>query len=278
MKKNTNYMVRGAICLLLASSANAATAETTNINQPVAASVENTVANDVRKIASVAAVNVESPVGTVPRLPYQIWVTYTDGTSEFRQVKWSNAALATEKEQAQYAAGKEYKIGGYIIGDNTTANGFPIEANIKVVAGEYKVPSNKPVAETLPLGDVSVDGDNRLTSNRNLDIKTILSWDVSQQLYNYRDTYGMSTEGYKVADGWDSPSGPSPLILSAVVITPCPRTMCSWIKMTFCISRLMAKDSARGHICDEKQDFILGRWTLPPGPALVPSRTLLPFL
>ncbi len=206
MKKNTNYMVRGAICLLLASSANAATAETTTINQPVATSVENTVANDVRKIASVAAVNVESPAGTVPRLPYQIWVTYTDGTSEFRQVKWSNAALATEKEQAQYAAGKEYKIGGYIIGDNTTANGFPIEANIKVVAGEYKVPSNKPVAETLPLGDVSVDGDNRLTSNRNLDIKTILSWDVSQQLYNYRDTYGMSTEGYKVADGWDSPT------------------------------------------------------------------------
>lgn len=35
---------------------------------------------------------------------------------------------------------------------------------------------------------------------------------------------------------------------------------------------------AEGHICDEKQDFILGRWTLPPGPALVPSRTLLPFL
>lgn len=35
---------------------------------------------------------------------------------------------------------------------------------------------------------------------------------------------------------------------------------------------------AEGHICDKKQDFILGRWTLPPGLAPVPSRTLLPFL
>lgn len=35
---------------------------------------------------------------------------------------------------------------------------------------------------------------------------------------------------------------------------------------------------AEGHICDEKQDLILGRQTLPPGPAPVPSRTLLPFL
>lgn len=35
---------------------------------------------------------------------------------------------------------------------------------------------------------------------------------------------------------------------------------------------------AEGHVCDEKQDFILGRQTLPPGLAPVPSRTLLPFL
>ena len=196
----SNFVLCGAICALVAMPLNAVKASAT-----VSSAVEAAVKQDVRKIASVEVVNVESPVGTVPRLPYQVWVTYSDGTSEFRQVKWGNAALATEKEQAQYAVGKEYKIGGHILGDNTTLNGYPIEANIKVVSGEYKVPSNKPVAETLPLGDVTVDGDNRLTSNRNLDIKTILSWDVSQQLYNYRDTYGMSTEGYKVADYKERP-------------------------------------------------------------------------
>ena len=29
---------------------------------------------------------------------------------------------------------------------------------------------------------------------------------MRQQLYNYRDTYGLSTEGYPEADGWDSPT------------------------------------------------------------------------
>ena len=37
-------------------------------------------------------------------------------------------------------------------------------------------------------------------------IKTLLSWDITQQLYNYRDTYGLPTDGYTVADGWDSPT------------------------------------------------------------------------
>lgn len=207
MRRNVNYVMAGAICMLMASPVNAA--PSANVSNHVLAASVSAPESGTRKIVKVEAINVESPVGTVPRLPFQVWVTYSDGTSEFRQTKWDNAALATEKEQANaelYPVGKTYKITGNIIGDNTTANGFPIEASIKVVAGTYNVPSNKTVAEPLPLKDVTVDGDNRLTSNRNLDIKAILSWDVSQQLYNYRDTYGMSTEGYKTSDGWDSPT------------------------------------------------------------------------
>ena len=49
-------------------------------------------------------------------------------------------------------------------------------------------------------------GDNRLTSNRELAIDHLLSLDVTQQLYNYRDTYGVPTDGYTVSDGWDSPT------------------------------------------------------------------------
>lgn len=164
---------------------------------------------EYKTIATVETVQVQSPVGTVPRLPYQLWVTYSDGTAAYRQVMWTNSALSTEEKQsdsALYPVGTRYTIKGFVIGDNTTAEGFPIEAIIDVVADAYETPSNKPVAEPLPLDKVVIEGNNRLTSNRDLAIKTILSWDVSQQLYNYRDTYGLSTEGYKKSDGWDSPT------------------------------------------------------------------------
>jgi len=162
-----------------------------------------------RTIVKVEPVNVNCPVGTAPRLPYQVWVTYSDGSSEFRQTRWSNSALAIEQEQANPAihpAGNEYTVSGFIIGDNTTSNGYPITANVKIVAGTYTTPSNIPVAETVPLNKVVINGDNRLTSNRNRAIQAIAGWDVAQQLYNYRDTYGLSTEGYPVSNGWDSPT------------------------------------------------------------------------
>ena len=163
----------------------------------------------VRAIKTVQTVSVESPVGTVPRLPYQLWVAYTDGHKEWRQVRWSNSLLSTEQQQANaelYPAGKEYTVRGFIIGDNTTENGFPVEATVRVVDGGYVTPSNKPKARPLPLSAVYLTGQNRLTNNRDLDIKTLLALDVSQQLYNYRDTYGLPTQGYTQADGWDSPT------------------------------------------------------------------------
>lgn len=160
-------------------------------------------------IKKVEKVTVLSPEGTVPRLPYQLWVTYNDGTGAYRQVRWSNAALAVEKEQsdpALYPAGKKYTIEGHIIGDNTTPKGYPVTAKITVIKSGYEVPGNVLKAEPLPLDKVVINGDNRLTSNRDMLIEQVLSWDITQQLYNYRDTYGMSTKGYTEADGWDSPT------------------------------------------------------------------------
>ena len=162
-----------------------------------------------RSIVTVETVTVESPVGNAPRLPYQVWVKYADGKGEYRQVRWLNASNATEMAEANPAinpVGTEYKVRGFIIGDNTTSNGYPVTAQVKVVEGAYPVPSNTPVAETLPLDQVSIDGDNRLSWNRDLDIDQLISFPVRQQLYNYRDTYGLSTEGYPEADGWDSPT------------------------------------------------------------------------
>ncbi|MGE9953154.1 beta-L-arabinofuranosidase domain-containing protein [Segatella copri] len=166
-----------------------------------------TAATVYRTISKVTAVAVDCPEGTTPRLPNLVWVTYSDGYSEYRQVRWANAPLADEQAEAdaqKHPAGSQYEVGGFVIGDETTDNGYPVKAQIKVVAEGYQTPE-KEVAHTFSLADVSIDGDNRLTHNRDEALREICSWDVTQQLYNYRDTYGLSTEGYTKSDGWDSP-------------------------------------------------------------------------
>lgn len=169
-------------------------------------------ASDIREertISKVEKIEIVSPIGTVPVLPFQIWVQYSNGDAEYRQVEWSNYSINKELLQAdtnKYPLGSQYEIKGYIVGDESTPNGFPLLAKIIVSDKEPQVPSNEPLAEVVPLDQVRIEGDNRLTWNRDLAIKEIVSWDVSQQLYNYRDSYGLSTEGYTVSDGWDSPT------------------------------------------------------------------------
>ena len=163
-----------------------------------------------RSITKVETVSVEVPVGNAPRLPYQLWVTYADGKGEYRTVKWTNTSLDVEQEQAdgsRHPVGSTYQVRGFIVGDNTTANGFPVKASISVVEGETsKVPSNIPIAQPLPLDKVLLTGENRLTHNRDLDIDNLLTLDPKQQLYNYYDTYGLPTADCPVSDGWDSPT------------------------------------------------------------------------
>ena len=194
----------------LTIAACAALALTLTASQPATASPAGSASNTTAKakqraIKSVAPINVETPEGTAPRLPFQVLVTYTDGTQEWRQTKWNNFARETEEEQAKYPVGKTYTVEGVITGDNSAENGYPLVANVKVVSAAWTVPSNTPKVEPLPLGKVHITGDNRLTSNRELDVKNLLSLDITQQLYNYRDTYGLPTDGYRRADGWDSP-------------------------------------------------------------------------
>lgn len=52
-----------------------------------------TAATVYRTISKVDAISVDCPVGTVPRLPNLVWVTYSDGYSEYRQVRWANSPL-----------------------------------------------------------------------------------------------------------------------------------------------------------------------------------------
>ena len=200
--KNLLVSASMVVAALLAGSAAASAME----SPAAAAKAENAAKVNGREIVAVAPIVVESPEGTAPRLPYRIWTSYSDGKSEFRQVRWTNDARSEEEAEAAKKAGSEYTVKGYIIGDNTTADGYPVEAKVKVVKGGYKTPSAKPVANTIPLDQVHIEGNNRLTSNRDMAIEHLLELDVTQQLYNYRDTYGLPTEGYTVSDGWDSPT------------------------------------------------------------------------
>ena len=160
------------------------------------------------RIVNVKDVSVKVPAGNAPRLPYQLWVNYADSKGEYRQVKWTNTSLDIEQEQAdasRHPAGSSYEVRGFIVGDNTTSNGYPVRAHVNVVKQAEK-PSLHPVAQPLPLDKVQLTGDNRLTHNRDLDIDNLLSLDPQQQLYNYYDTYGIPTTDCPVSDGWDSPT------------------------------------------------------------------------
>ncbi len=213
MNKNVSFMVLaiGSLLMPQPSIASKVLHKKADIHlmSNVRADATGTVSVKYRVVTAVESISVSSPVGTAPRLPYQVMVTYSDGTSEYRQTRWSNSALTSEEAQADATlnpVGTEYVVKGFIIGDNTTPNGYPIAATVKVVADEYSVPKNGTVAEVIPLNKVVINGYNRLTHNRDLAIEEIISWDVTQQLYNYRDTYGMDTNGYNEADGWDSPT------------------------------------------------------------------------
>lgn len=163
-----------------------------------------TVAN-AQEIDHVEDIQILCQQGCVPRLPEKVWTTYRDGKKEWRQVRWMNYLKVIEKEQTQKAAGEKYQIQGFVVGDETTIDGFPIRAQVTVTEHETVTPGRK-VASPLPLQDVRLTGDNTLTHNRERDVQRLLEMDISQQLYNYYDTYGLETSGMKVSDGWDAPT------------------------------------------------------------------------
>lgn len=160
-------------------------------------------------IANVDTLHIITAEGTVPQLPFQVYVTYTNGEKAWRQVRWTNAAQVTEQREANpqvNTVGSSYTVKGYILGSDATAHGYPVFAQVRVEQYRLLQASKKEKAQPLPLQDVTLTGNNRLTANRDLDIDALLALDITQQLYNYRDTYGLSTKGYRKADGWDDPT------------------------------------------------------------------------
>lgn len=146
--------------------------------------------------------DINTPQGMAAKLPYQVKVRYNDGSSEFRTVRWPYSA-STESTQANYAVGYKYSVTGNIVGDISATNGYAITANLTVVTPPA-VPTNVWDADAIPLNNVQINGTNRLTNNRSLAVARIAGLDVTQYIYNYRDSVGLSTSGYTSPSGWDN--------------------------------------------------------------------------
>lgn len=168
---------------------------------------------------------IDVPVGTCPKLPYRVWVNYSDGYGEWRQTQWpwsgivgtgadrsgpvgSNTPPDQEEQWKAMPVGEEYTVTGWIIGDDATNLGYPITVNCKVVANAAETPNNNVEADVLPMSKVTLIGENRLTSNTRRAVTAIASWDPDQYLWNYRDTYGLEQpEGVTpFSRGWEAPN------------------------------------------------------------------------
>jgi len=156
-----------------------------------------------KTIVSAETPEIDSPAGTVPKLPNEVKVTYNNGKTEKRKVRWANDADAAQKAQMGYLVGHQYTVSGNVSGDTIGKNGFEVKANVTVVTESDPVPDQEPVANTLSLSSVTLDGTNRLTQNQTGSLTMLKNVDVEQMLYNYRDTFGVSTQGAETPDGWD---------------------------------------------------------------------------
>ena len=82
MKRQYHYLLCTAVGLWLGTTAMVAT------DRQSATTGESAVAatQGWRTIATVENISVQVPVGCVPRLPWQVWVKYTDGYGEYNRV------------------------------------------------------------------------------------------------------------------------------------------------------------------------------------------------
>lgn len=81
MNKSLKLFICGTASLLMAMPAEAMELNTTTAPVPAAKNKKQ------RSIIKVESIYVESPVGTCPRLPYQVLVTYSDKKQEWRQTR-----------------------------------------------------------------------------------------------------------------------------------------------------------------------------------------------
>ncbi|OUO79128.1 hypothetical protein B5F53_08620 [Blautia sp. An249] len=150
------------------------------------------------QIKEVESVEVETQVNHLPTLPNEVTATYEDDSTAEVKVVWPTNLKATDFGEK----GAVVELTGTVVGYDDVK----VSAKVTVV-GEVAVPAEAS-AEEFDLSDINLDGtDTIYGQNMERALTYLKIMDADRMLYNFRMTFGASTEGAQPLTGWEEPSG-----------------------------------------------------------------------
>lgn len=148
-------------------------------------------------IVKVAAVEVETQTGMLPSLPGYVEVTYENDTTGKEKVVWPTDL----KVEDFSTVGTTVEVTGQIVDYDVT-----VTATVTVTDVISEAPAA--VSTEFNLSDISLDGtDTIFGQNMARDLEYLKIMDADRMLYNFRDAFGVSTEGAEPLTGWEEPTG-----------------------------------------------------------------------
>jgi DUF1680 family protein len=152
------------------------------------------------RLTNVPDITVETIVGTLPRLPPTVPVTFTDGAVSEVRVIWPAPIDNLEVRKPG-----SYAVTGRVPGTTLAPKATVI---VKVRVGTTTPPSR--LVEAFPLSRVVLDRDSQgrdtpFIRNRDKFVRGLAASNPDSFLYNFRETFGEpQPEGVKPLEGWDN--------------------------------------------------------------------------
>lgn len=225
------------------------------------------------RLASVPDITVETTVGMLPRLPYDIPAVFRDNTKEPVRVIWP---APTDNSQV-------IKPGSYVVTGQIPGTTFEPKATVivKVPIGTTTAPSR--LAEAFPLSQVTLDPDTQgrdtpFIRNRDKFIRGLAVSNPDNFLYNFRDAFGQAQPpGTQQLEGWDNQTTrlrghASGHYLSAIAQAYASTTYDEALranflgKMNYLIDTLYDLSKKSGRPAEEGGPFVADPTAVPPGP------------
>jgi DUF1680 family protein len=243
-------------------------------DQKDAVSTKKVNLSEVLQLVEVPDINVETIVGHLPRLPYNIPGIYRDGGKG----PWVRVIWPAPTNNEQVLETGTYTVTGIVPG--TTFQPKAI-VTVKTKPDTAHIPQRS--LDPFPLGQVVLNQDEngrdtQFMKNRDKFILTLTKTDPNSFLYNFRDAFGQrQPEGVKPLRGWDSRTTrlrghASGHYLSALAQSYAGTTYDKDLrvvflqKMNYMIDTLYDLSQKSGIPVKEGGEFNAGPTTVPPGP------------